>query len=212
MSSLVAGIGLAVAKEFMPDLATRMFGQKGGDIATRVGQAALEATGMSPQSDPNSVVQTLKSDPVALSNYMQTVSNNMTSLAIQEIGAGVESQRIQSAESVHAMQSEDKFTRWSRPIHLWVTAACNLALILGGFLSLIYRTQSLGEYIQFTTAMMPILTASNVVGGAYVFQRSRDKENEILGPEGTAIKVLAKHAPTEIPQTIKDRIARKIGV
>ena len=212
MSSLLAGIGVAVAKEFMPDLATRMFGQKGGAIATRVGQAALEATGMSPQSDPNSVVQTLKSDPVALSNYMQTVSNNMTSLAIQEVGANTEAMRIQSAESIQAMQSNDRFTRWSRPVHLWVTALSNIGLIGGGIACFLTAPDFLNEFVRFTEGMSPVLMASNLVGGAYVFQRSRDKENEILGPEGTAIKVLAKNAPTEIPQTIKDRIARKIGV
>lgn len=60
---LLMSAALAIAGEFLPDLATRLRGPRGRAIAEGVVSAAAAAAGVSPASDPAQMIARIKADP-----------------------------------------------------------------------------------------------------------------------------------------------------
>lgn len=87
--SIIGGIGIALAKELIPNLFQRAARGRGDvveRVANGVADVVMDATGLSQDADPDQVIGVLKSDPIAYARVQEAAAQ----VAIAEINANME--------------------------------------------------------------------------------------------------------------------------
>lgn len=87
--SILGGIGIALAKELIPNLFQRAARGRGDvveRVASGVADVVMDATGLTGDADPDQVITLLKSDPIAYARVKEAAAQ----VAIAEINADME--------------------------------------------------------------------------------------------------------------------------
>lgn len=120
MLPLVMPAALAIAREFMPDLAGALRRPGGRALAESVVTAAAAAAGVSPESDPQQIIQRVRENPAAMDDLRLELEqlDADKEIYLAEIGDRA------SARANETARGEDGLTRGN-----WMIAGVSLGLL-----------------------------------------------------------------------------------
>jgi hypothetical protein len=188
----LAALGISLAAKFIPNLIGSLTGSATAEnAAAAIGKAALIATGLSGGDSHDDIAKSVSSlSPEAFAAWQTAATEAAAMVAMEEL----KTQRTAITEAAVTQRievvSNDRFIRYARPFHIWVTGVANMVLVVGMLLAVFFAPEAMSPLISALPHITALLGMSNAVAGVYVWKRSDDKAAAAQAEASSAPSIL----------------------